>query len=120
MADDNHYVPGSFYRICDRTGFKYRADRTRKEWNNLIVYERVWEERQPQDYVRGVQDNQTVPQPRPQGQNIYIYPDTNSNFLVIAGSDGNFDYGDPIPSTGYDQTACMLVTVNDGVSEFYV
>ena len=22
MADDRHYVPGSFYRLDDRTGFK--------------------------------------------------------------------------------------------------
>jgi len=65
VADDRHYVPGSFYRIDDRTGFKRRAERTRLEWDGLIVDETVWEPRQPQDMVRGIRDDQTVPLPRP-------------------------------------------------------
>lgn len=65
MADDNHYVPGDFYRICDRTGFKIRASGTRKEWNDLIVRDESYEQRQPQDFVTGVLDEQWVDDPRP-------------------------------------------------------
>ena len=72
MGRDRHYVPGSFYRVDDRTGFPTRSYRTRKEWNNLIVSERVWEARQPQDFVKGVKDDQTVPQARPLSPNTFI------------------------------------------------
>lgn len=78
MADDKHYVPGDFYRICDRTGFKVRAKRTRKEWNNLIVREQSWEPRHPQDFVTGVRDDQTVPMPRPRSVNSFQGPLTST------------------------------------------
>lgn len=65
MGRDRHYVPGDFYRIDDRTGFPERAKRTRKEWTGLIVHKDRWEYRQPQDFVKGVFDDQTVPEPRP-------------------------------------------------------
>lgn len=64
MADDRHYVPGDFYRICDMTGFKTRAGRTQKMWSNTIRRIQSWEPRQPQDFVRGVADYQNVPEPR--------------------------------------------------------
>lgn len=72
MADDRHYVPGDFYRICDRTGFKVRAGRTRKEWTGRIVRTKSFEMRQPQDLVRGVPDWQAVPDPRPRQANQFI------------------------------------------------
>lgn len=68
------YKPGSFYRVDDRSGFPTRAERTKKEWNGLDVDERLWEPRQPQDLVRGVPDNQTVPDARPLGPNIFVGP----------------------------------------------
>lgn len=78
MADDLHYVPGSFYRICDRTGFKIRADKTRAEWTTRIIRTQSWEARQPQDFVRGVADPQYVPDARPQQQNVFIGPLTTT------------------------------------------
>lgn len=74
MADDLHYVPGDFYRICDRTGFKIRNGKTRKEWTHHIVRDESWEERHPQDFVRGVPDPQVVEEPRPRQSDIFIGP----------------------------------------------
>ena len=74
MGRKLHYKPGSFYRTDDRTGFPQRAERTRMEWNGLIVDGKVWEPRQPQDLVKGVPDVQSVPDARPLGQNIYVGP----------------------------------------------
>lgn len=65
MGADKHFRMGSFYRICDRTGFATHAEDTQMEWQGLIVNRRVWEARQPQDFVTGVPDNQTVPYARP-------------------------------------------------------
>lgn len=74
MGRHLHYRPGSFYRVDDRTGFPQRAERTRKEWTGLIVDESVWESRQPQDLVRGVKDNQNVPDARPLAPAVFLGP----------------------------------------------
>lgn len=63
MADDFH--EGDFYRLSDRTGRKVRASQTRQEWTGRIVEKDWWDPRQPQDFVRGLHDRQTVPRPRP-------------------------------------------------------
>lgn len=70
--DDKHYVPGDFYRLCDRSGFKIRARKTSMEWNGLIVSDRYWEARQPQDFVTGVADYQTVPYARPRQTDQFL------------------------------------------------
>jgi hypothetical protein len=82
MGTERFYKPGSFYRICDRTGFAVRAERTQLEWNNLLVDRRVWEARQPQDYVRGVNDDQTVPYARPRSPNPAVGTSTTGQFQV--------------------------------------
>lgn len=74
MGRTLHYRPGSFYRTDDRTGFPQRAENTRKQWNNLIVDESVWEPRQPQDLVKGVKDDQTVNDARPLAPNQFVGP----------------------------------------------
>ena len=74
MADDKHYVGGEWYRICDRTGFKVRDVRTKKEWTNRIVRNQSWEPRQPQDFVQGVADDQTVVDPRPRQLDMFQGP----------------------------------------------
>ncbi len=84
MADDRHYVPGDFYRIDDRTGFKIRAKNSRMQWNNLIVSPKVWEIRQPQDFVKGVVDDQTVPLPRPRSVSAYDGP--LHTFITVAAN----------------------------------
>ena len=81
------YKAGSFYRTSDRTGFPQRAEDTRREWNNLIVEDRVWEPRQPQDLVKGVPDIQAVQDPRPLGANVFvsaIYLQITANIPVNA------------------------------------
>jgi hypothetical protein len=87
MADDKHWVAGDYYRICERTGFKVRARRTRKEWTNRIIRDISWEPRQPQDFVRGVRDDQTVPEPRPRSVNAFQGPlGTYLTAPVVAGA----------------------------------
>lgn len=54
------------------------------EWNNLIVSDRVWEARQPQDFVKGVADNQTVPNARPRQPNPDVATHV-ADFNKVAG-----------------------------------
>lgn len=88
MGTKRHYKPGSFYRICDRTGFATRAEDTQMEWNGLIVDRRVWEARQPQDFVTGVPDNQTVPYARPRSPNLAAGATLSAQFEVLGDRPG--------------------------------
>jgi hypothetical protein len=93
MGTERFYKPGSFYRICDRTGFATRAERTRMEWNNLIVSDRVWEARQPQDFVKGVNDSQNVPNARPRSPNPAVGTSLTAQFQSFnnPGMSSQFD-----------------------------
>jgi hypothetical protein len=64
------YRPGDFYRVDDITGFKVRASATRKQWNGFITADP--DLRNPQDFVRGVADNQRVPEPRPEATDTFL------------------------------------------------
>lgn len=69
----NHYVAGSYNVICDRCGFKKKRGEVKLEWDNLLVCkDTCWEIRQPQDFVRGVPDPQTVPIARPEAPDQFI------------------------------------------------
>ncbi len=107
MADDKHYVPGDFYRICDRTGFKVRANQTRQQWDQLIVRKESWEPRQPQDFVRGVADEQIVPMPRPRQPNVTFRPTAVGSFQVMRYADTAAGTGTPATTSGclYSQYA---------------
>ena len=81
------YRPGSFYRSDDRSGFARRAEDTKKEWTELIVGKNLWEIRQPQDFVRGVPDDQTVPNPRTVPPPTFVgpvYAQTSANVAIGA------------------------------------
>jgi len=109
MGTDLHYRPGSFYRVCDRTGFAERAGRTKMQWNNIIVWDRVYEARQPQDFVKGIPDDQTVPLPRPRqpatyvnisGAQFQVYGDSPLGVTFLVMNNNNFGY-DPGINTDY-------------------
>jgi len=84
-----HYRAGDFVRICDRCGSKCHASNTVKEWSGYLVCRECVDIRNPQDFVRGRADNQTVPDPR---------PDPGGSFLA----DNDVTYSDlsPTPSGG--------------------
>lgn len=68
------FMMGSFYRTDDRSGFVNRAENTKQEWNELIVSKKLWEPRQPQDFVKGVADNQFVPDSRSENPALWQGP----------------------------------------------
>ena len=66
------YIPGDFWRICDRCGRKFRQSETRKTWDGLWTCLSCWEPRHPQDFVKGKTDKQSVPEPRPEPEDVFI------------------------------------------------
>lgn len=69
---DAGYISGDPWVICDRTGFKVRMSETRREWNGSRVRWQSFEERHPQDFVRGVVDRQAVPDARPEAEDVFL------------------------------------------------
>ena len=59
--------PGEHKMVCDRSGLTYPASEMRKEWNGLWVHKDYFEPRHPQEFVRGVNDDQSVRNARPDG-----------------------------------------------------
>lgn len=66
------YVKGDHNVICDRTGFERKRSQCRFEWNGLLVDKDEWEERQPQDFVRGVAERKTVKDLRPEQPDVFV------------------------------------------------
>jgi len=67
-----HYVAGDFWRCCDVCGIDYRSSQTRKRWDGAWVCLADFEERHPQDFVRGRKDRQRAPDPRPEPAEVFI------------------------------------------------
>ena len=87
MSDN--WIPGDHYVIDDRTGLKVRASETARQWDQLLVHQKNFEQRHPQDFVRAVRDNQTVDNPRPRAIDTFIGPlDTEISVAALAGSGG--------------------------------
>lgn len=71
------YEHGQWNVLCDRCGFKYKARQLRKEWTGLMVCDgggtnQCFEHRHPQDFVRGVKDQQSPAWARPEPEGVFI------------------------------------------------
>jgi len=64
--------PGDWNIVCQRTGFRLPMYMIRREWNGLLVYDKVWEPRQEQDYLRGIPDKMTVPYGNPKTPPVFV------------------------------------------------
>lgn len=60
-AYDFRYVSGAHNVTCQRCAGQFKNYELRREWDNLWVCHTCWEPRNPQDFVRGIPDRQSVP-----------------------------------------------------------
>ena len=61
MGNADHFARGEWNFYCDLCGAKQKSSYGRKTWDGHYVCAHHKEFRNPQDFVRGVKDNQTVP-----------------------------------------------------------
>lgn len=69
-----YYKKGDWNAICAICGKKYKASELR--WNGQIqdwVCRLDWEERHPQERVKAVKEDQSVPWTRPEPDAVYLY-----------------------------------------------
>ena len=74
MGSRDFFKLGDWNAICDVCGFKRKASEMRKRWDGRMVCEEDFEYRQPQDFVRGVPDNQAVAWTRPDTAPVFLNP----------------------------------------------
>jgi len=79
MGRADYYDPSSYNAICDRCGFKYKANQLRKEWTGWMVCDSCWEPRHPQEFLRGRDEDENVQWTR---------PDTDDEVIEIVGDAG--------------------------------
>lgn len=70
-------IIGDWNVICDQCGVKRKASQVTKRWDGLMVCKTevrpgCFEHRHPQDFVRTVIDNQSVPFTRPEPADTFI------------------------------------------------
>ena len=63
---------GDYNAICDVCGRKFKFSALRQKWDNTWACSADWEPRQPQDYLRGIPDNMSVPLSRPDPPPLFI------------------------------------------------
>ncbi|CAB4120888.1 hypothetical protein UFOVP2_48 [uncultured Caudovirales phage] len=62
----NYYEEGGWDAQCFRCGSKRKASELRKQWQGFWVCQEHWEPRHPQDFVKAVPDNSSVPWSQPE------------------------------------------------------
>ena len=77
MAGLTYYEDGGWNFTCDLCGASRKAGEGVKTWNNLYVCRHHKEKRNPQDFLRGVKDDQSVPWTRPDPPENFL----NEGFL---------------------------------------
>ena len=92
------YDKGDWIAMCDVCGRKYKASNLQKRWDGLMCCHEDWEIRQPQDFVRGVQDTQIAPWLRDEAsdsfvpvttaQPIVVYPSVSNSTLTVQYIEG--------------------------------
>lgn len=62
----DYWLPGDWNAACSMCGRKRKASQMVKNWQGMYRCPEHNESRQPQDFVRGTQDVQTVPWAQPE------------------------------------------------------
>ncbi len=73
---------GQWRACCDICGRSNLSGQLRKAWDGSFRDDACFEIRQPQDFVRGIKDNPSVPFARPF---VYAFVNYNPDDTVIGG-----------------------------------
>lgn len=65
--------PGDWLAICDRCGWQYPSSRLRKDWQGLMVCEKDYETRHPQELLRVRDESVVPPWTRPEPDDDFVF-----------------------------------------------
>ncbi len=89
--NQNDLRSGEWNTICDVCGWKYKASDLRKRWDGFMVCEPDWEKRHDQDFLRAVEDDQSVPWTRAEGSDSFAAAGDINNATVLPVPGGTFN-----------------------------
>jgi hypothetical protein len=104
--NQNALKVGSWLADCDRCGFQFHHFDLKKEWTGLMVCYDCHEVRHPQDFVRGVPDNPSVPWTRPTSIPPTIEYNDDTTKTLVSGTNLN------IQDWNTDLTHARVVTLS--------
>ena len=96
---------GDWKVVCDICGFDYHSSKVRQNWKGNYVCPECYEPRHPQDFVRGVADDPSVPFVRSETVDDGVTFVSDANFTVTTSTDNLIVYED-------DLTANRTVTLS--------
>lgn len=91
-------VPPEPQALDPASGFKVPLSNLRRQWDNQMVDYRFIDRRNPQDYVRGVKDDQSLPFARPEPPDTYVA----GNIIWQDGAFMTTQQGAPLITQGVD------------------
>jgi len=86
MGARDFYKKGSWNAICYVCGFKRKAEEMKLRWDGVYVCHQDWEIRQPQDFVRGIPDEQPLPWTQPEPPDTFNGPNYTPTGNIVAGT----------------------------------
>jgi len=72
MGRADYLKLGDWNAICDTCGQKYKGTELKLQWNGFYACDTCFDFRQPQDFVRGVVDDQHTPYSRPDAPASFV------------------------------------------------
>lgn len=81
----DYWAPGDWNAQCYECGRKRKASMLKKHWQGYYVCPEHWEPRQPQDFARGVPDNQTPPWVQPMPGDLFDFDE-----IILEGTGTDF------------------------------
>ena len=85
MPNTSYFEAGSYNMACDECGRTFKSSSMRKRWDGAWVDSACYEPRHPQDFIRAVKDDPSVPVCRPDNIVYLVNSDNIDSEYVLAG-----------------------------------
>lgn len=98
MPKLGYYEMGTNNAVCDQCGRAFKSNQLKKRWDNAWTCTACWEPRHPQDFVKGIKDNQAPALDRPRApmpQYYANFPSGISNYASVE-NDPTINFGNEI------------------------
>lgn len=121
---------GDWNAVCYQCGNKRKGSTLIRHWQGYYVCREHWEPRQPQDFVTGIPDNQTVPWAQVVPATVFVYNQSPTFPQFGDGVNKQFQLGDGLYitsvtavyingiSVGFTATAKGLITTTNAPAQY--
>ena len=86
MGSADYYASGQWNFYCDLCGRKQKSGNAMKTWDGFYVCKSHKEKRNPQDFIKGVLDDQSIPWSRTNSGFDSDVPSTTNRLMQESGN----------------------------------